>query len=196
MAFKPAARMSDQLFHVRKHSFIGYRYHQPAAAVERAGRVVQLPHRRRAEGQQRLCRHGFPLADAHKAGERAGRRVQGTQCAASLFVFSHSSPAPSRSGCIRCAAPCGSPIPASCTVFSTGDCPQTLRYHRVRAFGSEAKACSMSCEYPPFAIGVSSVAWQAEHVYFWRAPPASVGINSARTAMHLNEIYPHNVILR
>ena len=78
---------ADQLFHVRKHSFIGYRYHQPAAAVERAGRVVQLPHRRRAEGQQRLCRHGFPLADAHKAGERAGRRVQGTQCAASLFVF-------------------------------------------------------------------------------------------------------------
>ena len=78
---------ADQLFHVRKHSFIGYRYHQPAAAVERAGRVVQLPHRRRAEGKQRLCRHGFPLADAHKAGERAGRRIQGTQCAASLFIF-------------------------------------------------------------------------------------------------------------
>lgn len=187
---------ADQLFHVRKHSFIGYRYHQPAAAVERAGRVVQLPHLRRAEGQQRLCRHGFPLADAHKAGERAGPPGTRYTVRGLPFCILHSSPAPSRSGCIRCAAPCGSPIPASCTVLSTGDCPQTLRYHRVRAFGSEAKACSMSCEYPPFAIGVSSVAWQAEHVYFWRAPPASVGINSARTAMRLNEIHPYNVILR
>ena len=33
-------------------------------------------------------------------------------------------------------------------------------------------------------------------VYFWRAPPASVGINSARTAMRLNEIHPYNVIWR
>lgn len=187
---------ADQLFHVRKHSFIGYRYHQPAAAVERAGRVVQLPHRRRAEGQQRLCRHGFPLADAHKAGERAGRRVQGTQCAASLFVFYIPARRHPAAAVFDARHRAGSPIPASCTVLSTGDCPQTLRYHRVRAFGSEAKACSMSCEYPPFAIGVSSVAWQAEHVYFWRAPPASVGINSARTAMRLNEIHPYNVILR